>query len=130
MSDYHFRHFTLTVSGRRRPRVRLYNWLQMRPVHVSPVIMAVLRPLVEAQGDVVPLETLISSARGARRPENGGAAPGRRAGSGSRHGRAVAAVYAIRAAASRLRKTLGAKSVRAVKRQGYCMGWAVREGVR
>lgn len=124
MKDYHFKHYTLTVSGQ---KVRLYNWKSTRVMYPSPVMMAILTPLVEAKGDVVAADALIASAKGARR-----AAAGRQ-GQGRSGGFSVclspwASRDALRTAASRLRTLLGAGAVQAVMGQGYRMGWSVRLG--
>ncbi len=126
MIDYHFRHFTLTVKP---GGARLYNWATMRPEHLSPVIMAILTPLVQAKGDVVDQEDLISNAMGARRAAAGRGRVGRptvRAG----HGRQAGSLEGLRQAASRLRKVLGSRSVKAVVGRGYRMNITVREGAR
>ncbi len=127
MIDYHFRHYTLSVEAGKT--CRLYNWVTMRPEHLSPVIMAILTPLIEARGDAVSLDALISSAKGARRVAGLGRRPGRPGGR-SRQGGQAASLCALRQAASRLRRFLGAKGVLAVTGRGYRTGFTVRVGAR
>lgn len=121
MTDYHFKFYTFSIDGN---KTRLYNWKTTRVMYPSPVILAILKPLVLAKGEVVSLDALISSAKGARLDVG---AQGRTGAFASRQ-RPPASQDAIKQAASRLRDLLGHGSVEAVRRQGYRMGWAVRLG--
>lgn len=124
MTDYHFKHYTLSISDM---SVRVYDWKTVRPMYPPPALLAVLIALVTAKNEVVSVKALISTGKGHRR----GAAllgylrpfrnfPGCVARLRTRG--------AVKNAVMRLRREFPGRAIETVPGKGYRFAWHVTGG--